>query len=244
MNEKEELIKIGLSNREVDAYWALLQLHEASATDVAVKTKESRTHIYDTLKSLITRGLVSYAIKNNVKYYYAAPPEKLLDYLKEKENSIKHILPLLQSLREPRFSKPLVEVYEDKEGMKTILNDIIRTKKDWFSIGSTGKSRQVLPLFFIQKFHKERLKNRIKLFALMNGTREGRKLGKEFETYPLTQVKFLPESHQTPMTIYIYGKKTAVFLWLAGDRPFAILIDCKEISDSFKSYHQLLWKLF
>lgn len=32
-------------------------------------------------------------------------------------------------------------------------------------------------------------------------------------------------------------------MWLAGDKPFAILIESGEISKSFKSYFNLLWKL-
>ncbi|MBI2564367.1 helix-turn-helix domain-containing protein [Candidatus Woesearchaeota archaeon] len=242
MSEKDQLIRIGLSNREADAYLALLQLQEATVADIAKKTNESRTHLYDTLRSLISRGLVSYVVKNNIKFFHAAPPEKILDYLKEKEHSILSILPNLKAFHQIAFSKPFVEVYEDKEGMKTILNDILRTRKDWFAIGTTGKSRQILPLFFIQRFHKERIKNKIKLKTLINQTGEGVKLGEEFKTYSLTEVKYLPKTHESPMTIYIYGNKTVLLLWLAGDRPFAILIQSKEISASFKSYFNILWQ--
>ena len=243
MSEKEELIKIGLSNREADAYLALLQLQEATVKEVADKTKESRTHLYDTLKSLIDRGLVSYVIKNDTKYFHAAPPEKLLDYLKEKEASIFNILPNLKELHKPKFKKPTVEVYEDKEGMKTILNDIVRTKKEWLAISSTGRGPQVLHEFFIERFHKERVKNKIKLKVLCNSTLQGKKRGKEFSQYPLTEVKYLPETHQSPTTIYIYGDKTAILMWLTVDKPFAILIGNPEISNSFRSYFNLLWKL-
>ncbi|MBI2547837.1 hypothetical protein HYW21_00650 [Candidatus Woesearchaeota archaeon] len=242
MSEKEELIKIGLTQRESDAYLTLLQLQEATVKEISDKTKESRTHLYDTLKSLIDRGLVSYAIKNNIKYFHAAPPDRLLDYLKEKETSVLRILPLLKELHKPKIKKPLVEVYEDKEGMKTILNDIIRTKKEWLALGSTGKGPHVLPLFFLERFHKERVKNNIRLKVLCNRTREGKQRGKEFLKYPLTEVKYLPKTHQSPTTVYVYGNKAAIFMWLAGDKPFAILIASPEISNSFQSYFYLLWK--
>lgn len=243
MSEKEELMKIGLSNREADAYLTLLQLQEATVKEIADKTKESRTHLYDTLNNLINRGLVSYVIKNDTKYFHPAPPEKLLDYLKEKENSVLGILPFLKELHKPKFKKPLVEVYEDKEGMKTILNDLIRTKKEWIAIGSTGRGPQVLPSFFLERLHRERVKNKIKLKVLCNSTAEGKKRGKEFSQYPLTEIKYLPKTHQSPTTIYVYGDKTAIFMWLAGEKPFAILIESAEVSKSFRSYFNLLWKL-
>ncbi len=243
MSEKDELIKIGLSNREADAYLALLQLQEATVKEIADKTKESRTHLYDTLKSLIDRGLVSYVIKNDTKYFHAAPPEKLLDYLKEKESSVLTILPVLKELHKPKFKKPTVEVYEDKEGMKTILHDIVRTKKEWIAIGSTGRGPQVLPEFFIERFHKDRVKNKIRLKVLCNSTQQGKKRGREFSQYPLTEVKYLPKTHQSPTTVYVYGDKTAVLMWLTENKPFAILIENEEIADSFRSYFHLLWKL-
>ena len=75
------LIKAGLTNRESEAYLALLQLQEALVSEISKKTKENRTHIYDTLNSLIEKGFVSYVIKNGKKYFRAAPPEKLIEYL-------------------------------------------------------------------------------------------------------------------------------------------------------------------
>lgn len=243
MSEKNQLLNIGLTDRESDTYLTLLQLHEAPVAEIAEKTKESRTHLYDTLRSLISKGLVSYVIKDAVKYFHAAPPEKLLDYLKEKELSILTVLPQLKELHKPKFEKPTVEVYENKEGMKTILNDIIRTKKDWFAIGSTGKGPQVLHSSFIEKFHKERIKNKIHLHVLCNPTTEGKQRGKEFKRYGLVKVKYLPKTHKSPATIYIYGNKTAIVMWLAGEKPFAILIENDEIARSFKSYFHLLWRI-
>jgi len=166
-----------------------------------------------------------------------------LDYLKEKEASIFNILPNLKELHKPKFKKPTVEVYEDKEGMKTILNDIVRTKKEWLAIGSTGRGPQVLHEFFIERFHKERVKNKIKLKVLCNSTLQGKKRGKEFSQYPLTEVKYLSETHQSPTTVYVYGDKTAILMWLTADKPFAILIENQEISNSFRSYFNLLWRL-
>ncbi len=244
MENTKELINIGFSNREAEAYLTLLTLKEATVKEIAEKTNESRSHLYDTLKSLISRGFVSYVIKNNIKYFSAANPEKLLDCLKEKQCSLSLILPKLNQLAQQKFNKPVVEVYEDKEGMKTILNDILRTKKQWLAIGSTGKGPLVLPSFFIEKFHKERIKNKITLKVLCNATKEGKKRGKEFSQYALTEIKYLPKTHQNPATIYVYGDKTAIFMWLVGDKPFAILMQNKEIAESFKLYFKLLWGIY
>ena len=53
---KEELIQLGLTEREADAYLALYNFKETTATELAKITKEHRTNIYDSLNGLI-KGL-------------------------------------------------------------------------------------------------------------------------------------------------------------------------------------------
>lgn len=243
MKNKEELMEVGLSKRQAEAYLALLQLEEASVKEITEETKESRTHLYDTLKSLSDKGLVSYVIKNNIKYFHAAPPERVLDYLHEKETILLKILPSLKEQSNNRSKKPKVEIYEGQEGMKTILNDIIRTKKDWLAIGSTGGGPYVLHDFFIERLHKDRIKNKIKLSVLFNDSEDARKRAVAFKKLPLTELKFLPKTHQSPVTTYVYGNKTAIVMWIAIGKPFAILIESKEVSESFRAYFNLLWKI-
>ena len=242
MKEKEELMEVGLTKRQAEAYLALLQLEEASVKEIADKTKESRTHLYDTLKNLLDRGLVSYVTKNNIKYFHAAPPEKILDYLHEKETLLLKILPSLKEQSNAHWRKPRVGIYEGQEGIKTILNDIIRTKKDWLAISSTGGGPLVLHDFFIERLHKERAKNKIKLKVLFNDSEDAKKRAVAFSKLPLTEYKFLPAIHQSPATTYIYGDKTVIIMWIAIGKPFALLIESEEISESFRNYFNLLWR--
>ena len=244
MKEKSELVEVGLSNRQAEAYLALLEMEEATVREVADKTKESRTHLYDTLKSLLDKGLISYVIKNNVKYFHAAAPEKILDYLHEKETLLLKILPTLKRLSEEKHKKPRVEIYEGQEGMKTILNDIVRTKKEWLAIGSTGGSPYVLHDFFIERFHKDRVKNKVRLKVLFNDSQDARKRARDFDKIKMIEYKFLPGTHQSPSTIYTYGNKTAIIMWIAVGKPFAILIENEEISKSFRNYFNLLWRIY
>ena len=188
--EKESLINIGLTNREAEAYLALLQLQEALASEISKRTKESRSHVYETLDSLIAKGLVSYVIKNNRKYFSPAPPERLIGYIKEKEGIIQRILPNLQELFKPQVKKPLVEVYEGKEGIKTVLNDVLKVGKEWLCLGSTGKSKEIIP-FYLEHFHKQRIRQKIPLRVLYNDDNLGKERGKEISKLPYTHVRFM-----------------------------------------------------
>jgi len=245
---EEALRRIGLLDNEIKIYLTLLKMGSALASELAEKTDFHRVYVYDVLKSLTNKGLVTYVIKNNKKYFDVISPNKILDLLKEKEDEIKKqeqeiqkILPQLLLLHKPRKNRPIVEVYEGKEGMKTIFNDILRTKKEWLTIGGTGHVPKVLP-YFIPGWHLKRKKAKIKARAIFYDTKNGRKRGKEFLNIGLAEVKHMPKEYVLPATIYLWENKTAIVL-ISEEKPYGILIESKEITKSFKAYFELVWRM-
>ncbi len=239
--DKTSLVKIGLSNNEADVYLLLLELEEALASDIAEKSRISRPHIYDTLAKLVDKGLAGYVIKNNRRYYRAVDPSKLMDFLKEKELSLKNIMPQLLELSKPKTKKPIVELYEGKEGLKTILNDVIRTRpKEWLDFTS-GRTKEVLP-YFMDHWEKKRADAGIKARIIFNDDRFGRHRIKEVSKFKLIETRFFPKGFQSPSHIYVYGNKIAIMLW-SKDFPFGILVENKDISNRFREFFEWFWKI-
>lgn len=232
------LKKIGLQEAEINVYLTLLKKGPSLAGSIAKESKLNRTHIYDTLNKLIDKGFVSYVIKNNRKYFQATSPERIKEYIKEIEEDIDKIIPELINLEKFPKEKLNLELYEGKEGIKTILNDILKNAKEYFALGSPGKGLEILH-YYIEQFHRERLKKKIKIKIIYNDDKHGRKRGREVSKLPLIEVRYMEKSH--PATTYIYNDKIAIILWVK-EKPFAILIDNKEITDSFREYFNLLWK--
>lgn len=240
--ETQFLKEIGLTDNEIRIYLELLKLGEALASDLSNRTGVNRTLTYQILNNLMRRGLIGYVIKNNVKYFRAAHPSKLLDFIKEKEFNIERLIPDLVKLVKPNERKYSVELYEGKEGLKTIMNDIIRSKpKEWLDFTS-GLTIDILPEFFIDKWEKQRVNRKIKARFLINNTEEGKKRGKELERLKLSEVRYLPDGLKSPSHIYIYGNKVGIALWIK-EFPFGILIESKEIVDRFKEFFEWFWKL-
>ena len=102
MKEKA-LRKFGLSDREIRVYTALLELGEALASKIAKKTDIPRTLVYDILENFVNKGIVSYVIKSNKKYFAALDPNHLIQVLRnheeEKEGLIQQALPELLLLK-------------------------------------------------------------------------------------------------------------------------------------------------
>lgn len=238
---KQILLKIGLTGNEADIYLALLELGPSLVSKIVEKTKINRTNIYDRIERLINKGLVSYVIKNNRKYFYAAKPERIIRYLEEREEKIReekeavqNILPELEKIQ-PRIKEESVEVYEGKEGLKTILEEIIRTKQDVLTYGSEGNFSRILKYYF--KHYLKRLeKTGIKMKVIFNydDTR------KPFE-WKFAEARYIPKEYKTPTETTIFGNKVAIFL--LTEEPRAILITSDIIVDTYKKHFNLLWKI-
>lgn len=244
--EEKSLEQIGLSPNEIKVYLALLDLGSCQAGKICEKAEIHRRATYDALNRLIKKGLASFVIQNNVKYYEAIDPEKLKDILSEKEKALEkergdldNVLHILLSKYNSNKSSLEASIYRGKDGLKTIMELILKERKDWLSIGSTGKGPEVLPYYLIH-WHKRRIKDKVWLKSLVVNDKEGIKRGKEFLEIGLAKVKVLPKNIQSPQTIWIFGNKVAIIL-VSIEQPVIFLINNKEIAKSFRDYFNLLW---
>ena len=79
------LSEIGFTKSEIALYFALLELGSSTTGPIIKKSKIASGKAYLILNKLIEKGIVTYYIKEGVKHFQAKDPERLLDYIKEKE---------------------------------------------------------------------------------------------------------------------------------------------------------------
>ena len=230
---KEFLKEAGLNDREIEIYLALLRLGLVLVSTLSKETGLHRSNIYDTLEKLQDKGLVSHIVKNNIKYYKATSPERLLDYIDERKENIKKILPELINLTKLPREETKVEVFKGIEGIKTVLKQIIKDRKTYHITGESEKFFDLLGPYATQWLKKaEELKIKGKLVFI-----EGMKFGlTKYET-----CKILPEECFSSIETWIWDTKTGYFVM--SPPYFVILVDNKDIADSNISQFNFLWKL-
>ncbi len=239
----DKLIKFGLAEKEAKVYLACLELGDSVASDIALKSNLPRTLIYDILERLIDLGLISYSIKTHKKIFRAADPEELLRIIHEREEAVSEALPELKRLQRIKGAKrPRVEVYEGKEGMKTIMSNILRSGiKEFLAYGSSRSSFEIIPAF-IEEWHKERIKKKIVMRILYNNTREAREKVKTRKTsLQFAKFKFMPIQLESPTATVIYGNKVVLQSWTK--EPFAVVIEDEDMAENQKRYFEEMWKI-
>ncbi len=237
---KERILKeCGLSENETHVYLASLASGNSKVNEIAKKAGLQRTTTYEILKALVEKGIVSYAIKSGVKHFEAADPNKLVRTLEEKKERLNSILPELEAIRKSVVEKPSIQVYEGKEGLKTILDDIIKTRpKEMLQLGS-AKIFETLNFYF-PNWIKRRVKMAIYARILQEKTPKIVEL-KNNDKSELREIRFLPKKFKISTHSQIYGDKIAI-ITLNKNNLVGVVIKNKEIVETQKSLFEELWK--
>ena len=245
MNENV-LKSIGLTEGEIKVYLALLEIGSSSIGKIIKKSKISGSKTYEVLDRLIQKGLASFVVKNGVKYFEASSPNKILDYLGEKEKqieeekiSIQKIIPELL-LKQSSSTKSEVKVFTGFEGLKTANEDIINTLKrgeEWLSMGLTEQPESWEVYF--NKRQLERVNKGIILKHLLNEKYQS--LYQKRKKLTFTEFRFLPKEFEMPTSTEIYNNKVLIFI-LIKENPMAIMIERKEVAESFRIYFEHIWE--
>jgi len=238
------LKEAGLTKNEIIVYQALLQVGPSTAGPLTKKTGIHRSRVYESLNRLIEKGLVSYKIKTNRKYFQAQNPETLIDFAEEQKQKIKSIIPELKKLQMFRPERQEANVFEGYRGLKSVFDNAINQLKKGdeilvFGARSGQDINQETWEAFFQNFNQRRIKKGIKYKIIFNEDLKNSEIVKEFKKSKLTEVKFI--SQKTLAGINIHGENIAIIVW--KKKPHAFLITSKEVNKSFREYFKTLWHI-
>ena len=238
MDKEEVLRDLGLADKEIRVYIALLGMGVSRVQEIAKEAKLLRTTVYEVLDSLIGKGLVSYSIKSGVRHFETAEPAKLRHVVEERRRKVLEIMPELEAIASGVKEKPRVETYEGREGLKTFMRNVIKGDiEEMHAFGAEGKFREMFSYFF-ESWDRDRVKNNVLLRIIYNERIRKKKLD---EGIPLSSMRFLPGKYKFPSTTFVYGDNVGIVLWSA--EPLAISIKSGEIAKSYENFFQLLWSI-
>ncbi|MFC2134413.1 TrmB family transcriptional regulator [Bacteroidota bacterium] len=240
------LEEIGLSKNEIKIYFALLELDQASATPIVKKSGIPNSKVYPTLEKLIQKGLVSFVVKNRVKYFQASEPENFLDLLEKKEvqinqqkETIKALIPEIKKRRETNSEKQEATVYEGIKGVKAAFDEILSNLESGnkYYVFTLGNELEKVELkSFFRNFHAKRVRKNITVNFIANTSLK--KVFQEHHDYKKMSIKY---SDQTfPSGIFIFANKVMTVVWCK--KPTAFVITSKNNYDRYKEFFEESWK--
>jgi len=244
MSLTQELLAVGLSEKQAEVYVSALQLGYSSVQELAQKAGINRTTAYTHIKSLIGRGLLNATEKNGRIYYIAERPEKLRYIHEQKEKEVQRrrdllekIMPELESLYNVAKDRPSVRYYsyENQNDLNYVRQEI-----------SELRANEVLNIFnydlfkdYINKKHIQSILNSVQKFKTLYISKNKVLDNKvrPFLNHEKFKLKFLPEAKFGFLCeILIADDK----VYIAGNGDWLIITD-KLFSQTLNLLYQALW---
>lgn len=234
------LSSLGLLDSEIKTYLGALENGPSSAQDLAKINGLSRQATYVAIESLTKRGLMSSVMRGKKRFYAAESPEKLLTYAKQKEWELKQkVKDLEATLPELEMQaggeRPVVRMFEGKQGLRAIIKDKKKTKHDHLmEISDLDALYKVLTPEDLRTLRQGLDKRKVKIDGLYVGT-PGKKV--------------ISTSHRTMISdeyagfasdISIYGNKVSLTTFVG--KMYSVIIESEPIAKGLEVLFELALK--
>lgn len=233
------LQSLGLMDSEIKTYRAAFEHGSGTVIDLAKKTKLSRQAVYVAINALIDRGLLTSSLHGKKRFFAAEHPEKLLAYAQRKNREmqsqiqdLERIVPQLEL--QMGGEKPVVRVYEGKEGLKAFIEDVKSTEcKEAVEMADADALYNVLSPEDLRAMRTELKRRKLRVRGLYTG-----KLGEN-----ITNVNrhILPLQYSGfKSNIGVFGNK--IHLISFEGKMHSILIECEPLAKTLTMLFDLAFK--
>lgn len=229
---------LGLNDKELSVYSAILPLGSASVRVLAQKTNINRGTVYDVLDSLKDKGFVVAEKSGERRKFFVKSPEEILNsigqkqaFLEKQKKEIEKAMPKLLSFYVKQGGRPSVEYFDDNKGIKKILEDVLlvvgdptadNRKKEYYIYSSKSVRRYLYKLF--PNFTKEKIKKGIKTKVIALGE------GEDPKNLKMAERKIIPTD--APAYVLIYGPKVALISVADDNSPFGVIVNDRKIAET------------
>jgi|SRR3989344_4925393 len=239
MNLSVVLKNYGLNEKQAKIYLACLELGSASVSKISKLSGLARSACYEILEVLKTQGLISTFQKKKIKWFSAEDPHLLVHRAKDKTNLLEAALPqFLQSYGQVK-NRPNIRFYDGVEGMKNILEEILKeTKSEVLNFSSVDDLYAVLGDKFFKEYVVKRLAKKISAKVILRESPmayQRQRLGPK----QLREVRFIPAAWEFHGITLIWENKIAMFS--LQKNLAALVIESSELSKMMKTMFYLIW---
>lgn len=241
----ETLQQLGLPKNEAKIFEALLELGQANVSVIANTAKVNRRNVYDSLKNLIKRRLVTRAMGQREQLYQAQNPENLENILNQGRISIARILPELKKLYTSATPKEQISISKGVEGTKNFWNYVLSQKEMLYFIGGKGNWHTDHVNEPRKNFYSILRKKGLDIQGIFDY--EVLKWGKEvLKEYDPKLLRVFPKEYVTNSSYYLMcGDRISLYPYPSNrsDEHLIIFnIISKSLTDSYRTWFKFLWE--
>lgn len=242
--------ELGLSTTTQRVFVDIIDKGPSTARQLAERLNLPRPSVYDHLKILIKKGLVTERQEENKKIFNIDNIKNIKDLLDEKikkleqeKKEFEQSIPSL--LKKVSFIEPQIKFYSGREGVKQVmnsimLNDDIETILMW----PMSEMMKVLGPEYLEEINIKRVKRNISIRAIWP---QDKKL--DTRKYPylsadqehLRELRIAPSNITWDMGYWSYGDKVA---FLSSEKEgFGFVVHSQDFANLIKVQFNAIWQI-
>ena len=239
------LQSLGLTEGEINVYLALVRLGSTTVGPVIDHARISSSKVYIILEKLIQKGLATYIMNEKTKYFQAAQPIALLNYLTDQEKelhktreTITNIIPKIRTLQS-QSEQEEARIFKGHDGIRTGFLEAIESipEEGKYYFFSTGYGNDPRLQMFFTKIVAQLKNKKIKIFGLasINERKTFEKLYTKQLGYNMRYAK-----HFWPADITIAGEHVLTLIW-HENTPLLYTVRSKQYAQSYLAFFHNTW---
>ena len=249
MDISQSLIKVGLPAPAARLFMRLLEVKRASARELAEHLGMTRPSVYDNLKFLTDRGLVTEMNEDSKKLFHVDDARNLTGFVESEIEALskekKALEELLPKFSGPEVGAPSIKAYSGVDGIKRILGEMlwhrnIETRTVW----PTNDMAEVLGDEFLADLNRKRIKRGISVKSIWP-TDEFSNLKK----FPflgvggghLRERRIAPHGMRWSMSYWQYADKVAFIS--SHKESFGFVVQSKDLVSLITVNFDALWQI-
>lgn len=241
MNIPEALAVLGLNDKQVAVYIALLQLGKGSAYSIADKAGIKRPTTYVILGELIDKGLAERVPRVRKQIYRPISPEQAFATAQEKLSLAKEKLPELLAMTKGADTKVNVLYFEGLKGIKQVMEYKRDEDKGKEMVGFYAKAEN-LPKELTEYFDEWNAKNKRRQItmrgivpdhtSLVSHRAKDKEIGRDMKVVPKSQFSSEVAIDISERIVRIHDYKN-----LQG-----IAIENVDVAKTMREIFEMVWK--
>lgn len=238
MKTTSVLTNSGLTARQAKVYLACLESGVCSIQELSKKLQIARSSCEATLEQLQKKGFISSYKHKTVRRYSPEDPRNLVRVAEEKARSFRESLPQLLGSFLKNKTIPTVRMYEGKDGMNIVLEEILTEADMLYGFGSVDDLYQTLGDTF-PSFTKRRIQKKIPVKIVLKDTPKARirqKLGPQ----ELREVRLIRDVGDFTNLFFMWKSKIALFSF--GTETIVVLLESRDLAIGQKAMFDFIWK--
>lgn len=241
---KSALADLGIIESAQKIYISLLRDGDAAARLLSERTGITRPSVYDQIKELRTKGLITERDING-KTYFSASDIKYLDrLLEEKIENLqagrKNFKEAILSLANKQSATPKIKFFEGSDGARQMLKDILWHDETTLLIfWPYQEMLEMLGADFLQWFNERRARRGIKIKTIWphNEIKKSRHIFANDKDDVIR--KYAKPGQKFSMGYLIYENKTAFIS--SAKEAFGFIVESNEFADLMKMQFEFLF---